>query len=621
MRKIKTNKVSKRTKKRRLPIKDKNLDDRKGYIRYFFKFLKPYRKKFLVVYFLYFLNSVLNLIPAFSIRYYIDLMLVNKNVSIFGILIHSMSKLPLTLKIHYTIFFLIGITVLIIIANTVGIVMWRTGTKVLEKVIYDIKIKIHNHINKLSLGYFYSERVGTIMTKAVGDVQNINLLIRQSFDLTYSFFQILLAPIIMISMSPLLFLVVLVPLPTLIYSFYNLKVKLKPMYRKQRENQSIINSQIQEVISGIREIKAFNMESKARQNYKNINWLFYLWQNRIMRVFSFNHQLQYGSKDFGMVLIAVLGGLFVFYGVGSVTVGTITSFIVLVGFIYNPLNRFLFFYDVIQRGMVSLERIVDFLNIVPDVKDRRNALVLEKIKGNVTYENVTFGYSKYHPVLKDINLEVKKGEKIAIVGPTGSGKSTFISLLLRFYDVQNGRILIDGYNIVDIKQSSLRKHIGIVFQDTFLFYGTVRDNLLFPNPGKTEEEMIKACKAANIYDDIMKLPNGFDTMVGERGVQLSGGQRQRIAIARVFLKNPAIIVLDEATSSVDTITEKLIQESIERMLKNKTAFIIAHRLSTVQKCDKIVVLYNKRIAEIGTHKELLKKKGLYYQMYKKGFEL
>jgi len=541
---------------------------------------------------------------------------MDKDVSLFKWVIHSAGG-PLNEKVKWTFIFLAIMVGVIIIANTIGVIMWRLGTRAVEKVIFDLKLNILNHINKLSLGYFHTERVGSVMTRAIGDVENISQLLRGSFNLSYQIVQFIVAPFLMISLSPLLFCVVLVPIPFILYAFYSIRVKLKPMYRKLRENQALINSQIQEVLSGIREIKAFNMEKDTSKRYREINWTYYELQNNVMRVFSFNHQLQYGSKDLGVVLIAILGGLAMFFNFGDVTIGKISSFLILAGFIYAPLGNFLVFYDTIQRGMVSVERITEFFNVIPDVQDKPHAKVLNSssVKGNIIFKNVFFSYDKEHIVLKDISLEVKAGEKIAIVGPTGSGKSTLVSLISRFYDPQKGEILLDGHDIREFSQDSLRKVIGIVFQDIFLFYGSVKENLLFARPDATDSEIKKACKAANIHEEILKLPDDYDTMLGERGVNLSGGQRQRLAIARVFLKDPAIVILDEATSAVDTITEKLIQESVEKMLKGRTAFIIAHRLSTGKNCDRIVVLSKGRIVQIGTHKELVKQKGLYSSLY------
>lgn len=586
------------------------------YFRDFWSFVKPYRKPLREVYLLYFLNSVLNLIPPLSVRYYIDLVFQDNAVTFFGLTLPSLAGRSLHFKLVFTAVFVAVLVAIIVVANAIGVIMWRRGTRSVERLLLDIKLKIHHHINKLSLRYFTSERVGTIMTKAVSDVHNISQLLRNSFNLTYAAIQFLLAPLLMIMLSPLLFLIAIVPTPLIGYAFYSIRARLKPMYRLQREQESTIASHMQEQISGIREIKAFNMEERAHLQYRDINRRYYHVQNQIMRVFSFNHQLQYGSRDLGVVLLAALGGACALLGWGDVTVGKITACIALSSYLYNPISQFLGFYDTVQRGMVSLERVIDFLNEEPDVRDDPRAITLDvrTVRGAVSFRDVCFSYDGVTPVLQHITFDVAPGERIAIVGPSGSGKSTLISLLLRFYDVSSGEILLDGRNIRSFTQVSLRMAAGIVFQETFLFYGTIRDNLLFVNPAKTEQDMYEACKAANIHDFILSLPQRYDTVVGERGVSLSGGQKQRLALARVFLKDPPIVILDEATSAVDTKTEQLIQESIERMLKNRTAFIIAHRLSTIKNCDRILVLNQGRRVEIGTHEQLYAQRGLYFEL-------
>jgi ABC-type multidrug transport system fused ATPase/permease subunit len=579
-----------------------------SYLKIFWKFVKPYKKPLRVVYILFFLNAGLNLLPAYSIRFFIDYFISQKKLSIFGI---NISSLPNTTseKIIASFLFLGVMAIIIIIANSIGVAMHRRRTRNVEKVIYDIKQYIHEHINKLSLGYIHNERVGTIITKAVGDVNNLSLFLNHTFDIIYFGIQLIFAPILMITLSPILFLISIIPLPFVIFALYNIRVQLKPLYHKQRENESLMNSNIQETVSGLKEIKAFNMEQQIGEYYGKINKRYYNVQNRIMKIFSFNHQLQYGSKDFSLVLITVIGGIFIFLGVGNITIGIISSSLILSQIFYIPINYIVGFYDILQRGLVSLERIVDFLNVEPDIKDKPNAVTLQKskIKGAVSFKNISFYYSPQEPVLNNITFNTKPGEKVAIVGSSGSGKSTLISLLTRFYEPIKGNIYIDGMNIQKITQKSLRSCIGIVFQETYLFYGTIKDNLLFVNPYTTEKEIFEALDKAELLDTINQFSEGINTFVGERGTKLSGGQRQRMSIARILLKDPAIVILDEATSSLDTTTEKSIQKSIDLMLKGRTAFIIAHRLSTIQNCDRIFELNNYSIKEINSYEDLLEK--------------
>ncbi len=580
----------------------------------FWAFIEPRKKPLRMVYFLFFLNSMLNILPAFSLRFYIDLVLIRKEVEFAGITFPTVGETTSS-KMAASLIFLAATLLLLLLANTIGVVMHRRSVQNIEAIILQLKLAIHNHINKLSLGYFAANQVGDVMTKAVSDVDNLGQMMRSSFHLTYMLILILLIPVVMVMQSPLLSLIAFLPVPVIVYCFWYLRKNLKPMYTRQRQSVSKISSQIQESISGIKEIKAFNLEDYMMVSYEQINRRFYKIQNRIMKVWSLNHQIVYGSKDAGRALIVIVGGMCMFYGIGGMTVGMITSFIVLAGMLYEPVASLVGLLGIYQSGLASLERILGFLQIKPDVQDKPDAKVLlQAVKGKLKFTDVSFWYTHQSQVLRSINFECQAGEKIGVVGPSGSGKSTLLSLIPRFYDVTSGSIEIDGINITDVTQESLRKNIGIVFQETFLFYGTIRDNLTFISPDKSEEELIDACNRANIYETIMGLCDGFDTKIGERGVKLSGGQKQRLAIARVLLKDPPIVLLDEATSALDTETERLIQDSMSNMLKGRTAFIIAHRLSTIDDCDRILVLNNGTIEEIGTHIELIEKRGKYFQM-------
>jgi ABC-type multidrug transport system fused ATPase/permease subunit len=593
------------------PTKDSN--------RRLLQLLKEHRGFLVYVYFLYFLNAVLNLVPGYSIRALVDFMAEGTPIRVLG------WTLPLQPASNNSEALLNGLILLglmlclILLANAIGVLMWRRGTWFVETLIRDLKMRIHDHINNLSLRYFSGERTGRVMTKGVSDVTNFSNMLRQSFTLSYSVVQILLAPILMLSMSWQLFLLTILPVPLVAHALKRIRLRLRPLYMQQRETESTINSQLQETITGVREIKAFNMRQQATAQYRDVNNEFFDRQNRIMKIFSFNHQLQYGTKDFALILTVVGGGVMVYTGVGDVTVGTVLSFAVLQNFFYGPIGFFFGFYDMIQRGMVSWQRIDDFLTTVPEIKDRPGAREFAPpvIREGILFDRVSFSYEGEKRTLNDVSFRVRAGERVAIVGASGSGKSTLISCMMRFYDIQDGAITFDGVDIRDYTQESLRAAVGIVFQETFLFYGTVYSNLSYVNPGKSFEEIQEACRHANIHDDILDLPHGYDTLVGERGATLSGGQRQRIGIARAILRNPSVIILDEATSAVDTVTESLIQDSLEYVLRDRTAFIIAHRLSTIRSCDRILVMEHGRLVQQGTHTELLASHGPYRNLYEK----
>lgn len=482
------------------------------------------------------------------------------------------------------------------------------------KVVANIRSEIFRHLHRLTLSFYNRYSVGRLMSRLISDVGVLQDFITWSITGLFRSGFILIGIIVaMITLNWRLAIITFAVLPLMVLLTNYWRVRVRYAYRASRLRLSLINGYLNESISGIRVTKSFYREDVNYQHFDDLNHSFLdanLDATRLAAIF-------FPGVDFigtvAMALVVGIGGLMVLDD--AITAGTLVAFALYVERFFDPIRELAQRYNTFQSAMASSERIFELLDTQPEMVDKENAVELPAIKGQVEFREVSFGYNESEPVLCDINLEVLAGERVALVGETGAGKSTIIRLLARFFEIDKGAIMVDGIDLRDVTRDSLRSQLGIVLQDTFLFGGTIEDNIRYGRLEATEEEVIEAAKAVGADVFINNLPNGYRTDVGEGGVNLSVGQRQIISFARALLADPRILILDEATSSVDTTTEKQIQLAIERLMEGRTSFIIAHRLSTIINANKIVVLKRGRIIEMGTHQELLAKRGSYYKLY------
>ena len=476
----------------------------------------------------------------------------------------------------------------------------------------DMRRDIYKHLQNLPIRYFDNNQTGSIMSRIVNDLQDISELAHHGpEDLFISFFMIIGAFAMLIRINIQLTLIIFCLLPLiLLYSMFQRK-RLLAVFMKTREKTGDINARLQNSISGIRVSKAFVINENERERFEKDNQKFVEAKSKSYKIMA-EYTAGVGFlTDLLDYVVLIFGGLFTYWG--KIGIGDFLAYLLYIKIFTQPIKRLIAFVEQFQNGMSGFKRFMELIG-EEEEGDKVDAIDMGKIEGEIDLQNVSFDHED-KSVLKNISLKISKGKMLALVGPSGGGKTTLCNLIPRFYNIKSGDIKIDGKSIYDVKLESLRKNIGIVQQDVFLFTGTIKENILVGNSEATDEEVMIAAKKANIHDLIMEMPEGYNTFVGERGVKLSGGQKQRIAIARIFLKNPPILILDEATSALDNITERLIQNSLEELCKGRTTIVVAHRLSTIQNADEIIVLTDNGIEERGTHQELLENKGFYHKLY------
>ena len=492
--------------------------------------------------------------------------------------------------------------------------------RITNRVLLNIREELYAHIQTLSFHFFDSRPTGKILARVIGDVNSLKELLSDSVtQLIPDFITVAGVAVIMVLKNARLALAALITLPILaagLFSIMTISHKRWQIYRKKTSN---LNAFIHEDMSGIRIVQSFAAEEETRED-------FYLLSDQVRDSFIYAVRL---ADCFGPLVDITwgLGGFLLYYigikiiGVDHVGVGTFLAFSTYLGMFWNPIRNLASFYNKLVTNLSAAERIFDIMDTPAEITDAENAGELPQIRGSVRFEDVTFAYTDEpeRNVLEQVSFRVEPGQTIALVGPTGAGKTTIVNLISRFYDVKQGSIYIDDYEIRDVTMKSLRRQMGVMTQDNFLFTGTIRENICYGKPDATQEEMVAAAKAVNAHEFIMKLEKGYDTQISERGAQLSIGQKQLLAFARTMISDPRILILDEATSSIDTHTEQLVQEGIRHLLENRTSFVVAHRLSTIRNADRIFVIDQKGILEDGSHEELMAKKGAYYELYQSQF--
>lgn len=517
---------------------------------------------------------------------------------------------------------MLGIVMVLMVAVTFGCNLFITyvGHLMGAKIEADMRKDIFGHYQKLTFAFYDNQKVGHLLSRITSDLFDITELLHHGpEDVLISAIKIIGSFIILMRIDIKLTLVTFAFVPLmLIYAVYYNK-KMKRAFKRNRERIADINSQIEDSLSGIRVVKSFANENEELKKFNKGNQRFVESKKTSYRYMGLYHSGLNAMTT--LVTVAVLLAGVSYMTTGEVPVTDLITFLLYINNFTEPVKQLVNSAEMFQNGYTGFERFQEILAIAPDIQDAEDAVGVEHLKGEIEFENVSFHYEdNEEKVLNNINLHVEAGEYVALVGPSGAGKTTLCSLIPRFYEVSAGTIRIDKMDIRKIKLDDLRNNIGIVQQDVYLFAGTIMDNIRYGRPEATDEEVIRAAKNANAHEFIMSFPDGYDTDIGQRGVKLSGGQKQRLSIARVFLKNPPVLIFDEATSALDNESEKVVQNSLESLARNRTTFVIAHRLTTIRNAERILVLTENGIEEEGSHEELLAKKGVYEALYHMHFQ-
>ncbi|MBC5627479.1 ABC transporter ATP-binding protein [Clostridium sp. NSJ-6] len=558
-------------------------------------YLKPHKAKTVIVILLMIFVMMCSIINPYLLQIAIDNHVENENVK--GLLLIGLILLSLNA-----------------FAWILSRIRWKMISEVTNTVLLDIRKELYSHIQNLSFDFFDSRPVGKILARVVGDVNALKNLFNQSIQTVIpEGLSLICVCIAMMIMNFKLAVACMTLLPLLAISMFYVETKSRKRWNDFRSKRSNLNGFTHENFSGMKVVQAFAKEEDTEKTYKE---MVRKEKNAFLQAIKLNDlfwplvELSWGV---GTLIVFAVGYRLVISG--EIQIGKLIAFSMYTGMFWRPITNLSSFYNTMITNFAAADRIFDILDIKPDIENIPEAIDIGKISGKVEFKDVSFAYNNSSEVLSKVNFKVNKGDRVALVGATGAGKTTIISLLSRFYDPSNGKILVDGKDIKEVKLESYRSQMGIMLQDTFLFSTSIMENIRYGRLNATDEEVIEAAKAVNAHDFIMRMEKGYETEVNERGSRLSLGQRQLVSFARALLANPRILILDEATSNIDTETERLVQEGIEKLLQGRTSFVIAHRLSTIRDCDKIMVVENGGISEMGSHEELLAKRGVYYNLY------
>ena len=515
--------------------------------------------------------------------------------------------------------FIITLLTIYVVSMIFSLVQGLLMTQVAQKITYKMRDDMSKKIHKLPMNFFDRKNKGEVLSLLTNDIDTFGQYFNQSITTIITSVCTIVGVLgMMFSINITMTIISLLILPITIILLGGIVKKSQKFFKNQQEYLGNVNSEVEELYSGQNIVKAFNKEDDTIKEFDEMNDKLYRASWKSQFIGGLSHPLMNFISNIGYVAIAIIGSYFTMRGI--IQIGDIQSFITYNRQYTQPLGQIAQVLAQLQTMLAAAERVLGFLEEDDEIDTESNIVPIKQLSGNIKFEHVKFGYNKDNIVIKDFNCDIKTGQKIAIVGPTGAGKTTLVKLLMRFYDLNDGKILIDGYNIKDFKKGDLRSHFGMVLQDTWLFSGTIKDNIKYSNPEATDNEVIEAAKAAHIDHFIKTLPNGYNMFLNEETSNISAGQKQLLTIARVILANPKILILDEATSSIDTRTELQIQSAMDNLMKGRTSFIIAHRLSTIKNADNILVINDGDIVEQGNHEELLNKKGFYANLYNSQFE-